>query len=144
VVEVNDAFRPFAVENDVYTINNDLVKYGLDIVLDAFENNEAQAVTKNQLNRTPDDVMRVVWILLNPENRGTVQGILSGKKDRKKQDQSYCPTLAFFEEKCIDFNDPKYIVRQPQLFHELHESHLFDPNNVSTTLLQQKWLVKSS
>jgi hypothetical protein len=78
-----------------------------------------------------DDAMRLVWIMLDPDNRATVQGILSGKKDRKKMDQSYCTTLAFFEEKCYEFNNPKYVARNPQIFADLHDSDSFDPNNVS-------------
>ena len=75
--------------------------------------------------------MRVVWILLDPDNRSSVQGILSGKKDRRKQDQSYCTTLAFFDEKASDFNDPSYIVRSPKLLEDIQDSATFDPNNVS-------------
>ena len=135
VAEVDEMYRSFADKSDhtVYTIANSTTTYGLDIVLEAFENNESQAVTKTQLNRTPDDAMRLVWILLDPENRGTVQGILTGKKDRKKLDQSHCTTLAFFEEKCSDFNNPKYIARNPKLLANLHDSDSFDPNNVSVS-----------
>jgi hypothetical protein len=135
LAEVDEKYRTFAdkSENTVYTISNDTTTYGLDIILEAFQNNESQAVTKTQLNRTPDDAMRLVWIMLDPDNRATVQGILSGKKDRKKMDQSYCTTLAFFEDKCSEFNNPKYIAQNPQMFADLHDSTFFDPHNVPST-----------
>ena len=104
LAEVNEKYRTFAdkLENTVYMISNDTTTYGLDIIPEAFQNNESEAVTKTQLNRTPDDAMRLVWIMLDPDNRATMQGILSGKKDRKKMDQSYCTTLAFFDDMCLN------------------------------------------
>jgi hypothetical protein len=132
VTEVHESYKKFAAKDDdsVYTITNDPTLFGLNIVLDAFENHLAQTVTKTQANRTPDDAMRVVWILLDPENRPTVQGILSGKKDRKKMDQSYYTTRAFFDEKVSDFNDPSYVVRSPNLLEDIKDWNTFDPNNV--------------
>ena len=132
VSEVDTEFAKFCDKNEgcVYTIANDRHKFGLNLVLDAFENHQLQAVSKTALNRTPDDAMRLVWILLDPDNRGTVTGILTGKKDRKKMDQSHCTTLAFFEEKAGDFNNPAYVVRSPQLLQDIVDHETFDPNNV--------------
>jgi hypothetical protein len=137
VTEVHPDYKQFASngDNSVYTITNDPKLFGLDVVLLAFESHLAQAVTKTQGNRTPDDAMRIVWILLDPNNRATVQGILSGRKDRKKMDQSYCTTLAFFDEIASDFNDPSYVVRSPNLLKEIKDWNTFDPNNVSIVFL---------
>jgi hypothetical protein len=134
--EVNEAYSKFALKEDasIYTLTNDPKLFGLDLVLETFENHIAQAVTKTQLNRTPDDAMRVVWILLDPDNRSSVQGILLGKKDRRKQDQSYCSTLAFFDKKASNFNDPSYIVCSPKLLEDIQDSATFDPNNVSVAV----------
>jgi hypothetical protein len=136
ITEIDAAFATYRdAEGSVYIISNDPNKFGLNLVLEAFENHIGQAVTKTMLNRTPDDAMRLVWILLDPENRATVQGILTGKKDRKKMDQSYCTTLAFFDEKASDFNNPAYVVRSPQLLHDIVDYETFDPNNVSFSLM---------
>jgi hypothetical protein len=136
ITEIDAAFAMYRdAEGSVYIISNDPNKFGLNLVLEAFENHIGQAVTKTMLNRTPDDAMRLVWILLDPENRATVQGILTGKKDQRRMDQSYCTTLAFFDEKASDFNNPAYVVRSPQLLHDIVDYETFDPNNVSFSLM---------
>ncbi len=60
--DVHESYKKFGLKevNSIYVITNEPNLFGLDIVLDLFENHIAQAVTKSQQNWTPDDVLCVV------------------------------------------------------------------------------------
>lgn len=124
VCETDRAFHPFGKDGQVYLLMNKPNYAGVDNAVlkwqQAFEH--SQDVKSKQ--RTPNDGMRVCFILLQQENRGTVGGIMANRKSKTKCDIPGDSTLHFFEEVLGDFSNPAFLCTNPREEHYM--SHHLD------------------
>ena len=111
--EVSESLRQYGKNGKVYIIQNDDETGGFHVIIAALANFWLQTQRRHKDNRTPEDGMRNAAALLQPKYRGTVQGIISGKKDRAKQDQANNTADAFYVQIQDDFEDPHFIVKRP-------------------------------
>lgn len=149
VAEVRIEFHPFAKDAKVFLINNEVPFAGVDQSVERFQNHIEETVKAKMTQRTPDDGMRCVAILLDPEFRGSVSGIMSNKKDRTKSDVPGDPTLSFFEKAVESFLDVCFIVKGPreefmERFPE-EDKICWDPNspNIMEHNRDGKWLMET-
>jgi hypothetical protein len=136
VTETDPFFHSYARDGKVYLISNNASHCGLDQAIQHFqEYHEHQLAQKNSA-RTPNDGLRLACILLDPTYRGSVSGLMSKKKDRKKSDLSKDPNTTFFEEilgTC--FMNNSYVAGRPadEHYNEFPEDEKgsWDPNDPS-------------
>ena len=70
-------FHPYGKEGKVYVITNDPIDSGLSIAIKGFQDHvELNAKQKNAA-RTPNDGLRLAGILMDPQHRSPVSGIMS-------------------------------------------------------------------
>lgn len=132
--EVNPFFIPFGKNNKVFLLADSPVHCGLDLAIDAFQDFVEHQVKQKNSARTSNDGLRLGCILLDAKYRGSVAGILSKKKDRKKSDVPGDPNTHFFELILTEaFSNIDYVVSPPSAcyyddFPE-EEKGSWDPNH---------------
>lgn len=140
--QVDDVFKSFAKatsdESKVYIIRNDAEYFGFDLFLRNYSNHLASKVVQKQEDRTASDAIRVAAVMLAPENRKAVAGILSGVRDRAKSDQAVDPTKAWAMLAVEQFKDLDFVVPRP---YEMDPQDVdgIDPNDVSRITLDRTW-----
>jgi hypothetical protein len=97
ISETHPFFRQFGKDGKVYQISNSPDHSGLDTAIQRFQENVVHTVKQKNSARTGNDALRLGCILLDPKYRGSVTGIMSKKKDRKKSDITGDPVSHFFE-----------------------------------------------
>ena len=99
------------------------------------------SIKKQSLDRTPNDALRVVSIMLDEKYRTQTTIWLSNKKDRQAMDQCKDPNKAMIEAMVADFNDPKYIASSPanERLVVWDTAPALDPNDVSISC--SAWLI---
>ena len=131
--EVMMEFHECNSNGKVLLIANEVPYAGLQMSVERFQNHIEDSVKKKEAQRTPDDGMRCTAIMLDPQYRGTVGGIMTNKKDRAKSDIAGDPVENFFNQAVIDFLNPDYQVKQPseENVREFpdEDRSAWDPNN---------------
>jgi hypothetical protein len=132
--ECHPFFHEYQKGGKVYLIANNPTHSGIDQAIHHFEQYvQAQLLQKNSA-RTGNDGLRIACILLDPQYRGSVSGIMSRKKDRTKSDIAGDPTTHFFEQILTEaFLNEEYIVSPPaaEYYDEFPEEEKgsWDPND---------------
>ena len=129
-VDVYPSLAEYGAEDSsqVFILQNDEQFFGFDIVLTLYFNYLSSKGNKKEVSRSPDDAIRVAGILLDPEHRASVLGMLSGVRSREKCDQSVDPSLAFAHTMLQKFKDDEYEVQKPRTINE-DDIIGVDPNN---------------
>lgn len=91
-------FHEHGKDGKVFQIANNPETCGMEICIQRFQDHVNQAVKQKNTARTHNDALRLGCILLDPQCRGAVSGVMAKKKDRKKSDITGDPTTHFFEE----------------------------------------------
>jgi hypothetical protein len=103
--------------------------------IDAYQNMLSSKHMMVNNNRTPDDALRLGVIILLPEYRGSVPGIIGNKHDRAKADAPNDVTKAFFETIYEEkFSDPMFIADRPNDEYWMNfpaEKNDWDPNKIN-------------
>ena len=136
VSETHPFFHQHGRDGKVYLIANSPGHCGLDIAVKRFQDSIIQAMKQKNSARTYNDGIRLGCILLDSKYRGTVSGIMTKKKDRKKSDISGDPINHFFEEALTEcFSNPEYLATPPAecYYNEIPEDERanWDPNHIS-------------
>jgi hypothetical protein len=128
----------------VFILQNDLVYFGFDYFLTLYFSYLGSVGNKKEEQRTPSDAIRVAGVLLLPEFRGTVQGLLGGTRNREQQDQSVSPTIAFSMDAVKKFNDVDFIVPKPATMDE-DDIKNCDPNDIARIDLERsaEWFLST-
>ncbi len=128
--EVAEEFRRFAnTEGKVYIIRNDSEYFDFDVFLHLHACHLQSKIVHKQEDRTPSDATRVAAVMLAPENRAAVAGILSGVRDRTKSDQSVDPTKAWAILAVEQFKDSEFKVPKPDGM-DPEDVEDVDPNDI--------------
>jgi hypothetical protein len=134
--ETDSFFHSYGKDGKVYLLANDVRTCGLDIAIMHFQRHIQQAVQQKNSARTCNDGLRLSCILLDSKYRGTVAGIMTKKKDRKRSDIPGDPTNNFFElvlSEC--FTNAEYVAAppSPQYYDDFPEDDKskWDPNHPS-------------
>jgi hypothetical protein len=115
VTETHPFFHPFGKSGKVFLVTNSPEHCGLDICIDQFQNHYENLIKQKNSARTGDDGLRLGLIMLESDHRGSVTGVLSKKKDRKKSDINGDPNLHFFEKLLGDwYLNQEYVAPQPK------------------------------
>ena len=136
ITETDPFFHQYGKEGKVFIITNTPSHSGIDVAIDSFQEHIKQQLYQKNVARTSNDGLRLGCVLLDPKHRGTVSGLMTKKKDRKKADQTGDPALHFFQ-KIVqeDFLDPNYEVSTPSAEHydafPEDEKGGWDPNHPS-------------
>lgn len=116
--ECDPFFRQCVNDEKVFLFANDPATCGLEIVIDSFQEATRLQLLKKQDNRTNNDGLGLSCILLDPEHRGSVSGMVSKKKNRTKADVPGDPALHFFEKILSDcFANEAHQVPHPPSHH---------------------------
>ena len=134
--ETDSSFHSYGKEGKVYLIANDVRTCGLDIAIMHFQRHIQQAVQQKNSARTFNDGLRLGCILLDSKYRGTVGGIMTKKKDRKRSDISGDPINNIFELVLTEcFTNAEYVATppSPQYYDAFPEDEKskWDPNHYS-------------
>lgn len=131
VYEELRGYRKPASSTKVYIVQNNVDDAGFSVILEkiALSLNHNSAVADTV--REPNDALRVCGILLDPQYKDTVAGIMANTKDRAKCDQPMDTTLAFCQDAVLDFNNPHYIVNDPSKSFELDDYEEMDANDIT-------------
>ena len=134
VTETHPFFHPYAKDGRVYLIKNDATNCGLDLPLQRFQELVESLLQQKNSDRTSNDGLRLGSILLDNQYRGSVAGIMTKKKDRKKSDIPGDPTTHFFEMVLKEaYMKPEYKVAPPAkcCYNEFPEEEKakWDPND---------------
>ena len=103
VVEQHPFFLQYGKDGLVFLITNSPEHCGLNLIVDRFQ--ESIELLKRQKNaaRTSNDGLRLACVLLHPNNRAAVSGILTKRKDRKRSDIPGDSTTNLFEMLLTDY-----------------------------------------
>lgn len=97
ISETDVFFHPHGKQGNVFIITNNPDDSGIDLAIDGFQQHCIQAMEQKNAARTEIDGVRLACVLLDPEHRSTVAGLMSRKKDRKKSDVTGDPALNFHQ-----------------------------------------------
>ena len=136
ISESDPFFHQFGKDGKVFVITNHTRHAGIDVCVQNFQRSIEHQLRQKNSARTSNDGLRLGCILLDPQYRSTVAGIMSKKKDRKKSDIQGDPTDHFFEkilEEC--FSNSAYVASTPSdiYYNEFPEDEVasWDPNHSS-------------
>ena len=127
-------FHRHGKDGKVLIISNDPAHAGIDKCIDHFQEYIYHQVNQKNSARTSNDGLRLGCILLDSRYRGSVGGIMSKKKDRKKSDITGDPVTHFFEQILKEnFMESAYVAPRPPdnyytMFPE-EEKEAWDPND---------------
>lgn len=96
VTECDPFFQNYQQQGMVYLWRNDKKLCGLDQCVAAFQENRKVDVAKKESARTGNDGFRLCCVLLDPQFRGSVSGIMSKKRtgpDRIRAGTQRCISL---------------------------------------------------
>jgi hypothetical protein len=146
VAEVAEEVRKYALPagaTKVYVIGTGLArdKGGFPIVLRGLLDYWKSKVTTTVTQRSPNDALRLAGILCDPEERESVQRIMSNKKSARPQaDQPDDTFTAYFVSILVKFKDATYIVDRPANVEKIKGYESFDANDVSVNLIYELFL----
>ena len=135
--ETHPFFHPHAKYGKVYLVNNKPEHCGLDECIKRFQEEYEHTQKQKNSARTCNDGLRPACILLDPQHRDAVAGVMSKKKDRKKADVPGDPTTHFFEKTLDDcFANSEYVVHPPQMqcmeAIDPEDKSVWQPNHTTT------------
>lgn len=136
IANADPFFHPYGKDGKVFLVTNEPRHSGIDVCIARFEEYVIQQTHQKNTARTNNDGLRLGLILLDSTYRGSVSGIMSKKKDRKKSDITGDPTTHFFEEVLTEcFLNPQYVLSLPPdvYYSEFPEEEKgnWDPNHPS-------------
>ena len=102
--------------------------------------------SKSKDNRQPADAIRLVACMIKEEICTSVVLMLSGKRTREMQDQSFDPKVALFEELLVIFKSEEFNnIERPIEMDEIDEKNNIDPNSVNVINKERdvKWLLNT-
>jgi hypothetical protein len=123
----------------IFVITNDIANAGFNVAMTALLSAWSQRSVGINLNRTPNDALRVTGIMLDPDIRGGIHGLLCSRRDRNKQDQPISTEQGLYEVCAGKFNDPDYIARVPNEVDLLESYELLDPNHTERISIEREW-----
>ena len=128
----------------VYVLKNCVQFFGFDIFLNFFSNYLHSLGNKKGEQRSPGDAIRVAAVMLDPQFRGTVIGLLGGTRDRAKSDQSVDPAVAFSMAALKVYNDIGFVVEKPKTIDDGDIMNC-DPNDDVRTDLDRnaEWFIST-
>jgi hypothetical protein len=135
-VETDPFFHKYSKDGKVFLIANAAVHSGINIAIGHFQEAIENNLQQKNTARTSSDGLRIGCILLDPQYRDTVSGIMTKKKSRTQSDVTGDPTTHFFEMVLNDcFLNPSYIVSPPvaEYYNQFPEDEKpnWDPNAAS-------------
>jgi uncharacterized coiled-coil protein SlyX len=130
--------------SQVYVLKNCNEFFGFDIFLSLFFNYLHGLGNKKDEQRSPGDAIRVAAVMLRPDFRGSVVGLLGGTRDRAKCDQSVEPAVAFSMAALSVYNDPFFVVEKPKTIDD-DDIKNCDPNDDERIDLERnaEWFIST-
>ena len=146
VCETDPFFHLYAQDGKVYLITNNKETCGIEICIEAFQQQYIHNCSQKVVARTCNDGLRLAGIMLDPRYRDSVAGIMANKKGRKQSDQTGDTTLHFFEMILTDaFLNSDYVVEAPSHYEDFPEDERvgWDPNDptIFENERDAKWLM---
>ena len=135
--EVEESLRKYAADGStkVFVIGSGTDRGGFGIVLQgllSYWTSKISAATLSQ--RAPNDALRLAGIMCDPEERESIQKVMSNKKGARPQsDQADDTFTAYFVTALVKFKDRAYILDPPANIQKIEGHAAFDANDVSAT-----------
>ena len=133
VSEADPSLLPYAKDGKVFAIKDCPLLLGLDVCVENYQKLLELTTLQRQLERTCNDGLRLGCILLDPQYRQSVSGIMTKKLSRAKSDISGDPVLHFFEKiKDEAFCNEEYVISDEVKYYDEfpeEEKAKWDPND---------------